>query len=78
MPPVRRTRPDGVEVVRSDRRRRTVSAYRQDGRTIVLLPGPDDLDDPTAFLARSHPGGSSAQESGTDWDAELRGLDGDA
>jgi predicted metal-dependent hydrolase len=28
-----------VEVVRSDRRRRTVSAYRQDGRTIVLLPG---------------------------------------
>src|SRR4051794_9981539 len=39
VPPVRRTRPDGVEVVRSDRRRRTVSAYRQDGRTIVLLPG---------------------------------------
>jgi predicted metal-dependent hydrolase len=36
---VRRTRPDGVEVVRSDRRRRTVSAYRQDGRTVVLLPG---------------------------------------
>jgi predicted metal-dependent hydrolase len=31
-------RPDGVEVVRSERRRRTVSAYRQDGRTIVLLP----------------------------------------
>jgi hypothetical protein len=25
-------------VVRSDRRRRTVSAYRQDGRTVVLLP----------------------------------------
>jgi predicted metal-dependent hydrolase len=25
--------------VRSDRRRRTVSAYRQDGRTVVLLPG---------------------------------------
>src|SRR6476469_5758337 len=39
VPPVRRTRPDGVEVVRSDRRRRTVSAYRQDGRTVVLLPG---------------------------------------
>ena len=38
MPPVRRTRPDGVEVVRSDKRRRTVSAYRQDGRTVVLLP----------------------------------------
>ena len=36
---MRRTRPDGVEVVRSDRRRRTVSAYRQDGRTVVLLPG---------------------------------------
>jgi predicted metal-dependent hydrolase len=39
VPPVRRTRADGVEVVRSDRRRRTVSAYRQDGRTVVLLPG---------------------------------------
>ena len=26
-------------MVRSDRRRRTVSAYRQDGRTVVLLPG---------------------------------------
>ena len=39
VPPTRRTRPDGVEVVRSDRRRRTVSAYRQDGRTVVLLPG---------------------------------------
>lgn len=25
--------------MRSDRRRRTVSAYRQDGRTVVLLPG---------------------------------------
>jgi predicted metal-dependent hydrolase len=31
-------RPDGVEVVRSDRRRRTVSAYRQDGRLVVLVP----------------------------------------
>ena len=38
MPASRRVRPDGVEVVRSDRRRRTVSAYRQDGRTIVLVP----------------------------------------
>ncbi|MFN2523220.1 MAG: M48 family metallopeptidase, partial [Mycobacteriales bacterium] len=38
VPPVRRTRADGVEVVRSDRRRRTISAYRQDGRTVVLLP----------------------------------------
>lgn len=27
-----------MEVVRSDRRRRTVSAYRQDGHTVVLLP----------------------------------------
>ena len=27
-----------MEIVRSDRRRRTVSAYRQDGRTVVLLP----------------------------------------
>ncbi|HVE74257.1 MAG TPA: M48 family metallopeptidase [Mycobacteriales bacterium] len=38
MPATRRTRADGVEVVRSDRRRATVSAYRQDGRTVVLLP----------------------------------------
>jgi predicted metal-dependent hydrolase len=36
--PGRTTRPDGVEVVRSSRRRATVSAYRQDGRTVVLLP----------------------------------------
>jgi putative hydrolase len=40
-----------------------------------LLPGPEDLDDPAAFLARSAAGASSPQESGTDWDAELRGLD---
>ena len=33
-PPV----PAGVEVRRSARRRRTVSAYREGGRTIVLLP----------------------------------------
>jgi predicted metal-dependent hydrolase len=38
VPPTRRLRPDGVEVVRSDRRRRTVSAYRQDGRLVVLVP----------------------------------------
>lgn len=35
---MRVTRPDGVEVVRSVRRRATVSAYRQDGRTVVMLP----------------------------------------
>jgi predicted metal-dependent hydrolase len=29
---------DGVEVRRSRRRRRTVSAYREGGRTIVLIP----------------------------------------
>ena len=40
-----------------------------------LLPGPDELDDPAAFLRRSS--GPSAG-SGTDWDAELRGLDGSA
>ncbi|MGQ0625150.1 MAG: M48 metallopeptidase family protein [Sporichthyaceae bacterium] len=28
-----------VEVRRSDRRRRTVSAYREDDRTVVLIPG---------------------------------------
>lgn len=38
VPPSRRTRSDGVEIVRSDRRQRTVSAYRQGGRLIVLLP----------------------------------------
>lgn len=31
-------RTDGVEVVRSSRRTRTVSARREDGRTVVLLP----------------------------------------
>ena len=41
-----------------------------------LLPGPDDLDDPTGFIARTGAGGSGGQsDSGTDWDAELRGLE---
>ena len=40
-----------------------------------LLPGPDDLDDPERFLGRSAPGTASGEDSGTDWDAELRGLD---
>jgi predicted metal-dependent hydrolase len=30
--------PDGVEVRRSTRRRRTVTAYRESGRTVVLIP----------------------------------------
>ena len=38
-----------------------------------LLPGPDELDDPTAFLGR---GTGVEGDSGTDWDAELRDLDG--
>jgi putative hydrolase len=42
-----------------------------------LLPGPDDLADPTAFLARTAQGSTSGEDSGTDWDAELRGLGGD-
>jgi putative hydrolase len=42
-----------------------------------LLPGPDDLDDPAGFLARSDGATTGAEDSGTDWDAELRGLDGD-
>ena len=42
-----------------------------------LLPGPADLDDPSGFVTRTGEGGSGgAQDSGTDWDAELRGLDG--
>lgn len=43
--PERVTRPDGVEVVRSQRRRRTVSAYREGGRTVVLLPAVMTQDD---------------------------------
>jgi putative hydrolase len=43
-----------------------------------LLPGPEDLDDPAAFLARSAAGSGEGEGSGTDWDAELRRLDGDA
>jgi putative hydrolase len=40
-----------------------------------LLPGPDDLDDPAGFITRTGAGGSgSHQDSGVDWDAELRGL----
>ncbi len=30
--------PDGVEVRRSSRRRKTVSAFREDGRTVVVVP----------------------------------------
>ena len=41
-----------------------------------LLPGPDDLDDPAGFIARTGGGGSGgAQDDGTDWDAELQRLD---
>ena len=41
-----------------------------------LLPSPADLDDPSGFVARTGAGGSGgAADSGTDWDAELRGLD---
>ena len=43
-----------------------------------LLPSADDLDDPAAFVTRTGAGGSgSAQDSGTDWDAELQHLDRD-
>lgn len=37
-----------------------------------LLPGPDELDDPAAFLGR---GTGVEGDSGTDWDAALRDLD---
>lgn len=40
-----------------------------------LLPSPADLEDPAAFLRRTEAGGDSG-ESGTDWDEELRRLDG--
>jgi putative hydrolase len=43
-----------------------------------LLPGPDDLDDPAAFLQRTGGGADAGEDSGTDWDAELRGLDGES
>jgi putative hydrolase len=38
-----------------------------------LLPGADDLDDPAGFVARS--GASGDEDSDTDWDAALRGLE---
>jgi putative hydrolase len=42
-----------------------------------LLPGAEDLDDPTAFVGRPTTGSAGGSESsGTDWDAELRRLDG--
>jgi len=62
------------------------AARGADGRDALwahpdLLPGPDDLDDPAAFLARTAgtvgAGGQGGEGGGTDWDAELRGLDGD-
>jgi putative hydrolase len=43
-----------------------------------LLPSAEDLDDPAAFVERTGAGGSGgAQDSGTDWDAELRGMNDD-
>ncbi len=40
-----------------------------------LLPGPDDLDDPAGFVARTAPGGGADSADGsTDWDAALRDL----
>jgi putative hydrolase len=38
-----------------------------------LLPGADDLDDPAGFVIRS--GASGGEDSDTDWDAALRGLE---
>src|SRR3954452_5281144 len=37
-PPAQPGRADDVEVRRSPRRRRTVTAYREHGRTVVLIP----------------------------------------
>jgi predicted metal-dependent hydrolase len=84
---VRRTRPDGVEVVRSDRRRRTVSAYRQDGRTVVLLPGRMSRADEDRWVAemlgrldrqdaRRRPGSAELEERAAR--LSLRYLDGRA
>jgi putative hydrolase len=41
-----------------------------------LLPGPDDLDDPAGFVARTGAGGGEPEAAG-DWDAGLRALDKD-
>ncbi|MBD3933769.1 M48 family metallopeptidase [Streptomyces chumphonensis] len=43
--------PGRVEVRRSDRRRRTVSAYREDGRTVVLIPARMSLADERRWVA---------------------------
>jgi putative hydrolase len=40
-----------------------------------LLPGAEDLDDPAAFVARTG-STSEGEASGTDWDAELRQMEG--
>jgi putative hydrolase len=42
-----------------------------------LLPTADDLDDPLGFVERARAGGDDGEDSGTDWDAGLRGLDKD-
>jgi predicted metal-dependent hydrolase len=41
---------DGIEVRRSRRRRRTVSAYREGGRTIVLIPSRFSADEERAWV----------------------------
>ena len=44
-------RPDGVEVRRSARRKRTVSAYRDGDRTVVLLPARMSASDERRWVA---------------------------
>ena len=76
-----------MEVVRSDRRRRTVSAYRQDGRTVVLLPARMSKADEDRWViemlgrlerqdARRRPGSDELQERAAR--LSLRYLDGRA
>lgn len=45
-------RPDGVEVRRSARRKRTVSAYRDGDRTVVLLPARMSASDERRWVAQ--------------------------
>lgn len=46
--------PDGVEVRRSDRRKRSVSAYRENGQTVVVVPARMSIADAAKYARSLH------------------------
>ena len=68
-----RTRKPVVEVRRSQRRRRTVSAYRDGERVVVLIPDQFSRDEETEWVARMLARLAAREERIRRTDAELHG-----